>query len=740
MSLFDSESPIGHYVNGVYDILRIPVRAITQSWSHAHPRDKSHIRNVSSRRGSYVRDRKEPVEVPLAFENSNAQRYIYATSRKRQWKGSNWLEGSMSSPNSKRQKTHHLGSSISSPWSQKGWAQGSRNDVEHVIKKQSINGRHKTPAQFHRSRSNLLTKSRVDDYGTPVTNNPTIKVFGRSGSRFTQQISPASLSRATRRVSRITPSPDSSPDRDTQQKTFKMIEGKYRVPVLESRKETPSQSETAASTVPDRLQDNAIVGRSKYAFSAVQPPTNIKLTPPLSPHQKEDDLESLKGDRKQGRHDSSVEDYTDTFNGFDPSPSPEPEVKPQIKSLARTPVPTKNLIRSFFSRQSDPVQSSPGAFPQTESENSSEELETGRSDDESDSSEEQPKRYQSPDVPRRPNSKHTAQPRRHSIDQSHTTTPGFTGRMRGPPSVLDYFLSPFKTKTNDRTRPTEIPDITNLRITSRRPKSEIWSHSKTDRQTREQKIKEDREAALARGQYALVPLSDEWDRKVRQAVRQGTPDGKYSPTDFARVVPEYASPPQRSKWLNDAVINDYVALVARHGNKDDRKDQVPTFAALSSFFYSKLAQDPKNAPASWTRRAKIPGKALLDCAMVFIPINEGAHWTLCVIEPKDKRRITMYNSMGHGRNDSHARIVYAWVRHHLGAAFVEDEWNIDSRGVSPQQDNTDDCGVFTCTTARQLMLGQMEKTPYDHTVMIVQRRRMVAELLNGGLIKADDDA
>ena len=271
----------------------------------------------------------------------------------------------------------------------------------------------------------------------------------------------------------------------------------------------------------------------------------------------------------------------------------------------------------------------------------------------------------------------------------------------------------------------------------RTPKANIFATQRTERTTRRQKQLEEREAERARNDYKLEPLGDEWDAKVRHAVRHGTSDQKYSPEDFARVVPEYANRGYQSKWLNDAVINDYITLVAKHGNKDDRPGQaVPTYSSLSSYFYEKL-KDPANVPKRWTSKAKIPGKSLLECEAIFLPINESSHWTLCVIEGK-ARRLTVYNSMGHGSNARHAKNILNWLRHHLGKDFDEDEWTVNSAGVSPQQTNADDCGVFSCTTARQVMLGQMEKAPYESSIMPVQRKRMVAELVNGALLKAGE--
>lgn len=116
-----------------------------------------------------------------------------------------------------------------------------------------------------------------------------------------------------------------------------------------------------------------------------------------------------------------------------------------------------------------------------------------------------------------------------------------------------------------------------------------------------------------------------------------------------------------------------------------------------------------------------------------MPVNTGNHWTLAVISPKTKN-ITIYNSMGFYRNQFVGETILKFMKQEVGASLVEDEWTIDAKGVSPQQRNSDDCGVFSITTARQIMLGEMEKEPYTPDIIPVQRKRIVAELVNGGLL------
>lgn len=281
----------------------------------------------------------------------------------------------------------------------------------------------------------------------------------------------------------------------------------------------------------------------------------------------------------------------------------------------------------------------------------------------------------------------------------------------------------------------------------RTPKSAPFTILKSERITRAQRMKAEREAA--KNAYPIIPLSDVWDQRVRDAVNNG--HGRFEARMFNKCVPEYSNDPSAgSLWLDDAVINDYVAMIAKHGSKDDRKTQVRSVAALSSFFYSKISLPSPDYPscARMLKRAGIQGKNLLECEKVFIPINKSYHWTLAVIEPKvpeglsptdHGRKITIYNSMGSAGGQIVAGNILKWIQNELGASFKAEEWITQPAGKSPQQQNSDDCGVFAVTTARQIMLGKFsEKEMYKPDIISIQRKRIVAELVHGGLLSKDE--
>lgn len=260
------------------------------------------------------------------------------------------------------------------------------------------------------------------------------------------------------------------------------------------------------------------------------------------------------------------------------------------------------------------------------------------------------------------------------------------------------------------------------------PKANIHSAQKSQRVTR---AESKRLEALKQAQtYAISPLAEEWDPKIDKALRHGIKG--YQATDLIRVVP-LTRANNTSSWLNDEVINGYLELVVKHGNQNDRPTQkIPSLVTFNSFFYSNLNSKGYEGVRRWSSRKKIGGKALLETEHVFIPINLGAHWTLCVVSGRNKT-ITHYNSLGGG--GPFVGKVLNWVRQELGSSFKEEEWTLETDGQSPQQTNMNDCGVFTITSARQIMLG-MTPMSYDADDIPLQRRRIVAELINEGLIQS----
>ena len=255
------------------------------------------------------------------------------------------------------------------------------------------------------------------------------------------------------------------------------------------------------------------------------------------------------------------------------------------------------------------------------------------------------------------------------------------------------------------------------------PKAVRHSSEKVGRITRAQakaiELRDDRH------KYTIGQLSKDQERKVEDALQKGT--GKLSASDLARVVPKDGRGTQA--WLNDEAVNAYLELVVKHGNAADN-DTVPSHHFFNSFFYTNLSKKGPDSIKRWVKKAKIDGEKLLKPKFVFIPINSGAHWTLAVVSGQQKT-ITHYNSLP-GSGSRHLSLVQDWVKSELGSAWSGEDWRL-LQGESPQQANSDDCGVFTVTNARMLMLGM--EGGFAAGDIPLQRRRMVAELVEGALLK-----
>ncbi|KAL3454882.1 hypothetical protein BJX65DRAFT_10328 [Aspergillus insuetus] len=231
---------------------------------------------------------------------------------------------------------------------------------------------------------------------------------------------------------------------------------------------------------------------------------------------------------------------------------------------------------------------------------------------------------------------------------------------------------------------------------------------------------------------AVRPLSEKWESRVKEAMRL-PPNRKIATTlsgdPLTKKDLETCFTPL--KWLNDEVINSYLALIVdylrrAHGNAG-RHDK-PRFHAFNSFFFSNLRDKGYDSVRRWASRAKIGGANLLTVDTVFVPVHNNSHWTLIVVKPSD-RTIENFDSLG-SLSRRHIAIITTWLRGELGEKFDEDEWAV-LPSVSPQQDNGSDCGVFLLSTAKAVALD-IEPMAYGAQNTTLLRKKIVAELMNGG--------
>ena len=247
----------------------------------------------------------------------------------------------------------------------------------------------------------------------------------------------------------------------------------------------------------------------------------------------------------------------------------------------------------------------------------------------------------------------------------------------------------------------------------------------------------------------ITELSPEWNAKVDQAMRSApgkelawTSTGQpLTKKDFDSLVPPKNS--SAAPWLNDEIINAYLTAVVDYGldkanarengnqrqtRARDRTGTAPRYHAFNSFFYTNLRNKGPSSVSRWLKKAHMDGKNLLNVDHIFIPVNQSSHWTLIVLSPS-ARRIEYFDSLGGSKTQFIAN-VKGLLKAELKGAYKEKEWKVENT-KSPVQQNSFDCGVFTVTTAKMIMMG-IDPMAYSQRDIPMQRRRMAAELMNGG--------
>lgn len=319
----------------------------------------------------------------------------------------------------------------------------------------------------------------------------------------------------------------------------------------------------------------------------------------------------------------------------------------------------------------------------------------------------------------------------------------FTGTEDVETTVDDKDAEPDPPKTDQVARRTRSMQLRKKEDEPRSPqtnKNQIQTPGKTPKHGKtKSKVAVDiqeKRAKLRRSaeQWKIHGLSDLWLEKVEEAVKHGDKRTGLSAMDFARVAPFRTYGGSRENWLNDQTINEYLKIVAAHGEEHSDKPGTKTHHAFNSFFYTSLT-DKKKGPKflrRWSKKAGIGGKNLLETKFVLIPINSGAHWTLCAVSGINKT-LTYYDSMNFDGKRK-MKEVLEWVEAELEDDFVREEWQL-VEGASGQQTNSDDCGVFTVTNARSIVLGDQPDRVFGPEKVRIQRERIVAEIVHGALLE-----
>ncbi|KAL7909914.1 hypothetical protein GGI35DRAFT_347925 [Trichoderma velutinum] len=248
-----------------------------------------------------------------------------------------------------------------------------------------------------------------------------------------------------------------------------------------------------------------------------------------------------------------------------------------------------------------------------------------------------------------------------------------------------------------------------------------------------QKLKE--RTAKGPRQPMVAPLSDEWMEKIVNTIElsdtevvattcQGTPLRQH---DFATVV-------AAKTWLNDEIVNGALAELEKQINLvagiTDYKQQGRKCLVMNSFFWPRVKEAGGKKTQSILRRMGVTPKNLLLMDTILIPICQDYHWTLVVVQPK-QRKVMHLDSFN--RRSSHPDLALAWMSDYLGDLYHAKPWQVVVL-KTPQQTNGYDCGVHVITNGVCLALGLDPLKSYSVEEMALQRLRIAGMLLNGGFV------
>ncbi|XP_060859586.1 uncharacterized protein LOC132936824 [Metopolophium dirhodum] len=177
-------------------------------------------------------------------------------------------------------------------------------------------------------------------------------------------------------------------------------------------------------------------------------------------------------------------------------------------------------------------------------------------------------------------------------------------------------------------------------------------------------------------------------------------------------------------WLNDVIIMNYISLLVK--NCEDT-------LVISTDTWIDFGRRKHETVMRWANKNN-----LYDFKRIVIPINPNQnHWALFVVDIWEGI-IHSFDSF----NKTHIK-EYNIVSEFLTLAYnysvkkpSEDRtmpiWKYQIE-KSPQQKNTFDCGIFTCTNARYFLLGKILEFAQPDCQLL--RKRIAYELIHNELIQ-----
>ncbi|GAB4818844.1 hypothetical protein N2152v2_005890 [Parachlorella kessleri] len=238
----------------------------------------------------------------------------------------------------------------------------------------------------------------------------------------------------------------------------------------------------------------------------------------------------------------------------------------------------------------------------------------------------------------------------------------------------------------------------------------------------------------------LPELPTEYYEMYTDALRSGNPmeqlvDHTRSNIELRRKDMACMAPLQ---WLNDEVMNLYMALLQERDMRARSKGTLPKCHFFSTFFLNKLYKDTGynyNNVARWTlpRRLEKQGQlcnTILDCDRIIVPVHQGIHWVCAMVDVTNKA-LYYYDSLkgeDHTCLNNLAQYVADEYKSKRNQTVDTSTWDRVFPKNIPQQQNGCDCGVFTLLFADYA--GRDAPMTFTQRDIDYFRVKIVNELLN----------
>jgi len=179
-----------------------------------------------------------------------------------------------------------------------------------------------------------------------------------------------------------------------------------------------------------------------------------------------------------------------------------------------------------------------------------------------------------------------------------------------------------------------------------------------------------------------------------------------------------------NNWLNDAIINFYLQMIAERSNQEGLK-----VYATSTFFYPKMMSSGQPALKRWTK-----GVDIFEQDLILIPVYLGMHWCLAVVDFR-KPGVYYYDSMGGNNMEClNTLLKYLQDEYKDKKGGDLDMWRFESKIMKniPQQMNGSDCGMFTCKFAEYI--SRDAAITFNQKDIPYFRKRMIWEIVQDTLL------